>query len=61
MSATGSGKTFTAASAALDMFPRGRVLVLVPTLDLLVQTAQAWRPTGGPPGGRVFHGRTQHS
>ncbi|MFD7163702.1 DEAD/DEAH box helicase [Streptomyces violascens] len=46
VSATGSGKTFTAASAALDMFPAGRVLVLVPTLDLLVQTAQAWRQTG---------------
>ncbi|GAA2417510.1 Helicase associated domain protein [Streptomyces mauvecolor] len=46
VSATGSGKTFTAASAALDMFPRGRVLVLVPTLDLLVQTAQAWRQVG---------------
>ncbi|MGW1871332.1 DEAD/DEAH box helicase family protein [Streptomyces mauvecolor] len=44
VSATGSGKTFTAASAALDMFPAGRVLA--PTLDLLVQTAWAWRRVG---------------
>ncbi|MFD7338444.1 Helicase associated domain protein [Streptomyces violascens] len=46
VSATGSGKTYTAASAALEMFPRGRILVLVPTLDLLVQTARAWRAVG---------------
>ncbi|MFF4183421.1 Helicase associated domain protein [Streptomyces sp. NPDC001691] len=46
VSATGSGKTYTAASAALEMFPRGRILVLVPTLDLLVQTARAWREVG---------------
>ncbi|MFE4874009.1 Helicase associated domain protein [Streptomyces sp. NPDC056682] len=46
VSATGSGKTYTTASAALDMVPRGRILVLVPTLDLLVQTARAWRAIG---------------
>ncbi|WP_326623882.1 MULTISPECIES: DEAD/DEAH box helicase [unclassified Streptomyces] len=46
VSATGSGKTITAASAALDNFPGGRILVTVPTLDLLVQTAQAWRRVG---------------
>ncbi len=46
MSATGSGKTITAASCALECFPFGRVLVTVPTLDLLVQTAQAWRLVG---------------
>lgn len=46
MSATGSGKTITAASCALDCFPGGRILVTVPTLDLLVQTAQAWRAVG---------------
>lgn len=46
VSATGSGKTITAASAALDCFPGGRILVTVPTLDLLVQTAQAWRRVG---------------
>ncbi|MBX7466518.1 Helicase associated domain protein [Streptomyces sp. NPDC056132] len=46
VSATGSGKTITAASCALDAFPDGRVLVMVPTLDLLVQTAQVWRLVG---------------
>ncbi|MFJ9822239.1 Helicase associated domain protein [Streptomyces sp. NPDC101151] len=46
VSATGSGKTITAAACALECFPEGRVLVTVPTLDLLVQTAQAWRTVG---------------
>ncbi|MEU9862549.1 Helicase associated domain protein [Streptomyces sp. NPDC047971] len=46
VSATGSGKTITAASAALSCFPGGRILVMVPTLDLLVQTARAWRRVG---------------
>ncbi|MFE2432151.1 Helicase associated domain protein [Streptomyces sp. NPDC059373] len=46
VSATGSGKTYTAAAAALDLFRDGRILVMVPTLDLLVQTAQAWRAIG---------------
>ncbi|MFD8026774.1 Helicase associated domain protein [Streptomyces lavendulae] len=46
VSATGSGKTITAASCALDSFPGGRILVTVPTLDLLAQTAQAWRLVG---------------
>ncbi|MFG2123982.1 Helicase associated domain protein [Streptomyces sp. NPDC048710] len=46
VSATGSGKTITAAACALECFPAGRVLVTVPTLDLLVQTAQAWRVVG---------------
>ncbi|MHC3456111.1 helicase associated domain-containing protein [Streptomyces prasinus] len=46
VSATGSGKTITAAACALECFPGGRVLVTVPTLDLLVQTAQAWRLVG---------------
>ncbi|MFD3621973.1 Helicase associated domain protein [Streptomyces sp. NPDC058676] len=46
VSATGSGKTFTAAACALECFPDGRILVTVPTLDLLVQTAQAWRLVG---------------
>ncbi|WP_189955131.1 DEAD/DEAH box helicase [Streptomyces roseolus] len=46
VSATGSGKTYTAAAAAREFFPRGRVLVMVPTLDLLAQTAQAWRRIG---------------
>ncbi|MFF3144179.1 Helicase associated domain protein [Streptomyces sp. NPDC057927] len=46
VSATGSGKTFTAAACALECFRSGRILVTVPTLDLLVQTAQAWRLVG---------------
>ncbi|MET8583607.1 Helicase associated domain protein [Streptomyces collinus] len=46
VSATGSGKTITAAACALECFPAGRILVTVPTLDLLVQTAQAWRAVG---------------
>ncbi|MFD8119400.1 DEAD/DEAH box helicase [Streptomyces microflavus] len=46
VSATGSGKTILAAACALDCFPQGRVLVTVPTLDLLAQTAQAWRAVG---------------
>ncbi|MEU8952611.1 DEAD/DEAH box helicase family protein, partial [Streptomyces sp. NPDC048489] len=46
VSATGSGKTITAAACVLECFPGGRILVTVPTLDLLVQTAQAWRAVG---------------
>ncbi|MFE5797016.1 Helicase associated domain protein [Streptomyces sp. NPDC056503] len=46
VSATGSGKTYTAAAAARDFFPGGRILVMVPTLDLLAQTVQAWRRIG---------------
>ena len=46
VSATGSGKTITAAACALECFPGGRILVTVPTLDLLVQTAQAWHRVG---------------
>ncbi|CAL9323367.1 Helicase associated domain protein [Streptomyces sp. SudanB66_2053] len=46
VSATGSGKTITAAACALECFPDGRILVTVPTLDLVVQTAQAWRLVG---------------
>ncbi|MFE3142964.1 Helicase associated domain protein [Streptomyces scopuliridis] len=46
VSATGSGKTITAAASALECFPGGRILVTVPTLDLLAQTAEAWRLVG---------------
>ncbi|WP_143640379.1 DEAD/DEAH box helicase [Streptomyces sp. 1-11] len=46
VSATGSGKTITAAACALECFRDGRILVTLPTLDLLVQTAQAWRLVG---------------
>ncbi|MFD4701460.1 DEAD/DEAH box helicase [Streptomyces niveus] len=46
VSATGSGKTITAAACALESFAGGRILVTVPTLDLLAQTAEAWRLVG---------------
>ncbi|WP_392972940.1 DEAD/DEAH box helicase family protein [Streptomyces sp. LN245] len=46
VSATGSGKTITAAWAALENFRDGRILVMVPTLDLLVQTIHVWRRIG---------------
>lgn len=46
VSATGSGKTITAAACALESSADGRILVTVPTLDLLAQTAQAWRLVG---------------
>ncbi|MFJ9214198.1 Helicase associated domain protein [Streptomyces sp. NPDC102264] len=46
VSATGSGKTITAAACALEYFPEGRILVMVPTLDLIVQSAQSWRRVG---------------
>ncbi|MEU7190310.1 Helicase associated domain protein [Streptomyces sp. NPDC045369] len=46
VSATGSGKTITTAACALEFFPDGRVLVMVPTLDLIVQSAQSWRRVG---------------
>ncbi|MEN8656363.1 Helicase associated domain protein [Streptomyces sp. 21So2-11] len=46
VSATGSGKTIMAAASALECFPGGRILVTVPTLDLLAQTTQAWRLVG---------------
>ncbi|WP_414170954.1 Helicase associated domain protein (plasmid) [Streptoverticillium reticulum] len=45
IAATGSGKTLIAAEVAQKLGAR-RVLVLVPTLDLLTQTAAAWREGG---------------
>lgn len=44
--ATGTGKTITAAAAAHQLVPHGRCGVLMPTLDLLAQTAEAWRRAG---------------
>ncbi|MFB7429433.1 Helicase associated domain protein [Streptomyces hydrogenans] len=44
--ACGTGKTLIAAAAAKRLVPRGRTLVLVPTLDLLTQTVKAWRGAG---------------
>ncbi|MGV9249610.1 DEAD/DEAH box helicase family protein [Streptomyces sp. NPDC003710] len=43
--ATGSGKTLVAVRSAEEM-QAGRVLVLVPSLDLLTQTEAAWREGG---------------
>ncbi|CAM5245770.1 DEAD/DEAH box helicase family protein OS=Streptomyces cyaneofuscatus OX=66883 GN=G3I52_02100 PE=4 SV=1 [Streptomyces cyaneofuscatus] len=43
---TGSGKTITAAAAAMKLVPHGVIAVLVPTLDLLTQTVEAWRRVG---------------
>ncbi|MEU2871632.1 Helicase associated domain protein [Streptomyces olivoreticuli] len=45
IAATGSGKTLIATEAAQKLSAR-QVLVLVPTLDLLTQTAAAWREGG---------------
>ncbi|WTD14831.1 Helicase associated domain protein [Streptomyces anulatus] len=44
--ATGTGKTITAAMAALKLCPTGVIGVLVPTLDLLTQTIEVWRRAG---------------
>ncbi|MFK4103254.1 Helicase associated domain protein [Streptomyces sp. NPDC019531] len=44
--ACGTGKTIMAAASARRLVPRGRVLVLVPTLDLLAQTVRAWHEAG---------------
>ncbi|MFJ4917845.1 Helicase associated domain protein [Streptomyces sp. NPDC088726] len=44
--ACGTGKTIIAATSAKRLVPKGRILVLVPTLDLLAQTVQAWRGAG---------------
>ncbi|MET9865248.1 Helicase associated domain protein [Streptomyces sp. NPDC006386] len=44
--ACGTGKTVIAAASARRLVPKGRVLVLVPTLDLLAQTVKAWDGAG---------------
>ncbi|MFD3549356.1 Helicase associated domain protein [Streptomyces sp. NPDC058655] len=46
VSACGTGKTFMGAHISLRVARTGGVLVLVPTLDLLVQTVAAWRKAG---------------
>ncbi|RKT02173.1 helicase-like protein [Streptomyces sp. 3211.6] len=46
VAACGTGKTFMAAAAALKLARGGRVLVLVPTLDLLTQTVREWQAVG---------------
>ncbi|MEV4684694.1 DEAD/DEAH box helicase [Streptomyces kurssanovii] len=44
--ACGTGKTIIAAASAQRLVPKGRILVLVPTLDLLAQTVKAWHDAG---------------
>ncbi len=44
--ATGTGKTRLAAVSARRLVPRGRVGVMVPTLELLAQTVETWRAMG---------------
>ncbi|MEW1678498.1 Helicase associated domain protein [Streptomyces noursei] len=44
--ACGTGKTIIAAASAKRMVPKGRILVVVPTLDLLAQTVKAWSSAG---------------
>ncbi|MFI1585735.1 Helicase associated domain protein [Embleya sp. NPDC020630] len=51
--ACGTGKTWVAAGAAAALAARGRVLVLVPTLDLLVQTVTVWQRAGRTGGTQV--------
>ncbi|MFE3760473.1 Helicase associated domain protein [Streptomyces sp. NPDC059104] len=46
VAACGTGKTFIAAAAALRLARGGRVMVLLPTLDLLTQTAREWHTAG---------------
>ncbi|MFI8991566.1 Helicase associated domain protein [Streptomyces antimycoticus] len=46
VAACGTGKTLIAARTAARIAASGRVLVLVPTLDLLSQTIRSWRAAG---------------
>ncbi|MEU0402484.1 Helicase associated domain protein [Streptomyces sp. NPDC006197] len=46
IAACGTGKTLIAARTASRLTPRGRVMLLVPTLDLLSQTARSWQAAG---------------
>ncbi|MGW4022106.1 Helicase associated domain protein [Streptomyces sp. NPDC005009] len=46
IAACGTGKTLVAARTTARVAARGRVLVLLPTLDLLSQTVRSWRMAG---------------
>ncbi|MFH0178785.1 DEAD/DEAH box helicase family protein [Streptomyces cacaoi] len=46
IAACGTGKTLIAARTTARIAPRGCVLVLLPTLDLLSQTIRSWRLAG---------------
>ncbi|MFE3504193.1 Helicase associated domain protein [Kitasatospora sp. NPDC059146] len=45
--ACGAGKTLVSATCAKRLAPYGRALVLVPTIELLEQTATSWSHLGG--------------
>jgi superfamily II DNA or RNA helicase len=44
--ACGTGKTRVGAEAARELAPDGKVLLVVPTLELLAQTARSWSAAG---------------
>jgi len=46
VAACGTGKTLIAAHSAMRISKGGRTLVMLPTLDLLTQTAREWRAEG---------------
>ncbi|MFC9337439.1 Helicase associated domain protein [Streptomyces sp. NPDC057020] len=46
VAACGTGKTLIAARTTARLTPRGRTLILLPTLDLLSQTARSWHAAG---------------
>ncbi|MCB5181517.1 DEAD/DEAH box helicase [Streptomyces antimicrobicus] len=46
VAACGTGKTLISAHSALRIAKGGRVLVMLPTLDLLTQTVREWRAEG---------------
>ncbi|MGW1055958.1 Helicase associated domain protein [Streptomyces sp. NPDC002521] len=46
IAACGTGKTLVAARTTARIAPRGRALVLLPTLDLLSQTIRSWHAAG---------------
>lgn len=52
--ACGTGKTRAAAEATARLAPEGRVLVVVPTLELLYQTVGEYRRHLGPDAGRTM-------
>jgi superfamily II DNA or RNA helicase len=53
VAACGTGKTRIASAAVSRLAPRGRNLVVVPTLELAAQTLREWRDCGDSPLGTV--------
>lgn len=54
VAACGTGKTVTGAEVSRRVAPAGRVLAVVPTLELLAQTGRAWAGWLGGGAGRVI-------